>query len=162
MKWEEIRYPFYLPKDDKTGTELRKALFSNFVKYFEFDLMSYERSVGSFKRLLYGKRSYNNTSNLYHPPYDGEKFPDRDHSMIFKKKGTDRIIFVNCPYQFDKEKLEVWCNERNLIYVVCDKARSFYYPYKSEMIMVMSENTYLDLLYSDLAFPMYWNGYSQI
>lgn len=157
--WRKIEYPFYL-SNTKTDLELRMDNFNHFIQYFGFDLMSYERTVGSFERFLYGEKSYNNTSNRFSPPYQEEEFPDRDHSVIFKTKGTKRIVFVNQPYQFDKKELEEWCNERNLIYVDCEEKYSFYAPGVTNMVMVMSNDTWLEFLENPqyTEFPRCWDG----
>lgn len=159
QRWGKIEYPFDLPKGDTENT-LRMMNFQHFINYFGFDLMSYERTVGSFERLLHGEKSYNNTTNRFHPPYREEELPDRDHSVIFKVKGTKRIVFVNQPYQFDKKKLEDWCNEGNLIYVDCEEKYSFYAPGVTNMVMVMSNDTYINFLedHRYVEFPRHWNG----
>lgn len=160
MKWDKIKYPFCLPYGDD-GNILRIANFNHFIGYFGFDLMSYGGyPIGSYERLLFGKKSYNNTSNFYHGEY-GENFPDRDHCMIFKTKGTKRIVLVNQPYQFDKKKLEDWCNERNLIYVECEEKYSFYAPKITKMVMVMSDETYIKLIENPefVKFPRHWDGH---
>lgn len=135
---------------------MRKNNFVNFIEYFGFDLMSDIRDVGSFERLLYGERSYNNTRNVF-SYYNPDKFPDRDHSMVFKIKGTKKIVFVNQPYHFDLDKLENWCKERNLIYVNCHDTNSFYYPGNSCMVLVMSQDTYMEFL-KLYKFPTRWEN----
>lgn len=153
IRWEKIAYPFYKGKSKKEW-EIRNKKFLNFVEYFGFDCMSDIRTVGSFEKLLNGERSYNNTSNL-HYGYNPEKFPDRDHSMVFKIKGTKKIVFVNQPYKYNLQRLKTWCNERNLIYVICHDENSFYYPGHSNMILVMSNDTYIDFL-ELTEFPSVW------
>lgn len=84
-----------------------------------------------------------------------DKIPDDDHGRLFKKQGTKQIVYVNQPYGFNKEKLEQWCNERELIYVICDKKHSFYYPDNTDMVLVMSNDTYIDFLNLP-GFPIRW------
>ena len=84
-----------------------------------------------------------------------EDVPEHDHSLLFKKSGTSRIVYVNQPYGFDRVQLEEWCNERNLIYVICDKKYSFYYPDNTDMVLVMSNDTYISCF--DLTYwPQRW------
>ena len=81
--------------------------------------------------------------------------PEHDHGLLFKKSGTSQIVYVNQPYSFDRTKLEEWCNERSLIYVICDKKYSFYYPDNTEMVLVMSNDTYISCF--DLTYwPQRW------
>lgn len=156
MKWTKIKeYPFStngMFKDWKPRTDL----FWEFVNYFGFDRMTHCNSVGSFKRLLCGERSYNNTKNRFNRyGYGEEKVPEQDHFYIFKKNGTNNIVCVNQPYQFNLEDLEEWCNERNLVYVVCNSKYSFYYPCGTEMLLIMSQDTYMDFC-NFLDFPQKW------
>ena len=152
-RWEKVEYPFYKGRT-KEEWEIRNKNFQNFIEYFGFDLMSDIREVGSFERLLNGDRSYNNTRNVFRY-YNPDKFPDRDHSWVFKIRGTKKIVFVNQPYQYDLQKLEDWCNERNLVYVICHDKNSFYYPGNSNMVLVMSQDTYMEFLKLE-DFPRRW------
>ena len=82
--------------------------------------------------------------------------PEHDHGLLFKKARTSQIVYVNQPYRFDRAKLEEWCNERSLIYVTCDKRHSFYYPDNTDMVLVMSNDTYIE--YFDLPdWPLRWD-----
>ena len=143
----------------KEEYEHKEKLFFDFIKCFGFDRMAHCDRVGSFERLLHGKRSYNHVANLYWYPKgwkDLEEVPDHNHGLLFKIKGSRRLVYVNQPYQFDKDKLETWCNERNLIYVICDKKYSFYYPKNTEFILIMSNDTYV--VFSEIFkdFPRKW------
>lgn len=150
MRWEKVKYPFCfsgrLPDN-------RVKLFEEFVQFFGFDRMAIAVSVKSYEKLLHGNRSYNHAIR-----YDDNCFddvPQHDHARIFKIKGTDRLVYVNQPYSFDKEKLEKWCNKRDLIYVICNKKYSFYYPYNTEMVLIMSPDTYV--AFGDIPeFPRRW------
>lgn len=148
MNWEKInKYPYYLPKD---CTDNRVRLFNDFIKYFEFDRVSDNTMVGSMERLLCGKRSYNNTPYKYGLTFD--EVPDHDHARLFKKQGTNQIMYVHHPYKYDLSKLEEWCNKRDLIYVVMEQEDSFYYPGHSYMILIMSNDTYANF-YNSYGFP---------
>ena len=159
MKWEKLYFPWdWMRKWNRTEWEERTKLFDDFVMYFGFDRMAKAGSVGSYERLLYGKRSYNNVANSCYYPHgwkEPEDVPEHDHSLLFKKSGTSRIVYVNQPYGFDRVQLEEWCNERNLIYVICDKKYSFYYPDNTDMVLVMSNDTYISCF--DLTYwPQRW------
>ena len=150
MKWEKIHFPWRWMKRNKhiAQEEYQKRvwLFEEVVEMFGFDTMAYhDGSVQSFERFLNGKRSYNNVANSIYYPRGWRKpdmVPDRDHPIIFKTKGTNNIVYVTQPYEFNLKELDAWCNERNLIYIVCDNSWSFYYPDNTEMILIMSEDTY--------------------
>lgn len=154
MRWEETKYPFSF------GAKLpdnRKELYNEFIEFFGFNKMAFADGVGSYERLLYGLRSYNNTKLNYNWGRPLENVPDHDHARVFKIQGTDRIVYVNQPYQFNKERLEKWCVQRNLVYVICDKKYSFYYPERTELILIMSNDTYIDFLnFSE--FPRRWEA----
>ena len=159
MKWEKLYFPWdWIRKCDRTEWERRAKLFDDFVMYFGFDRMAKAGSVGSYERLLYGKRSYNNVANSCYYPHgwkEPEDVPEHDHSLLFKKSGTSRIVYVNQPYGCDRVQIEEWCNERNLIYVICDKKYSFYYPDNTDMVLVMSNDTYISCF--DLTYwPQRW------
>lgn len=158
MNWEKIDYPWKKLKMPDSQVDLRIKLFNDFVTYFGFDRMAWGERIGSYERLLYGKRSYNNVANscyYLHGWKEPEDVPESDHSLLFKKSGTSKIMYVNQPYEFDKVQLEKWCNERNLIYVICGKRYSFYYPNNTDMVLVMSNDTYIDCF--DLPqWPLCW------
>lgn len=63
MNWEKIEYPWKGINIPNSEIDLRMKLFDDFVTYFGFDRMARAKSVGSYERLLYGKRSYNNVAN---------------------------------------------------------------------------------------------------
>lgn len=157
MKWQKIKYPWCRREecnDCRIGGCME--LFSEFVDFFGFDRMASPGFAGDYGRLLYGKRTYNNVKCEYGTHYRiHDEVPDDDHSRLFKKQGTNRIVYVNQPYGFDKEKLERWCNERDLIYVICDSRYSFYYPQNTDMILIMSNDTYIDCL-NLTGFPRRW------
>lgn len=139
MKWDKIEYPW-----NEMGN---RELFDEFIQFFGFDRMAFSGFVGSYERLLYGKRTYNNVKGGYGSYCRTEDMiPDCDHGRLFKRQGTKQIVYVNQPYGFDKEALEKWCNERELIYVICDKKHSFYYPDNTDMVLIMSNDTYIDFL----------------
>jgi len=149
MNWEKIAYPWKGLKIPDSEIDSRMKLFDDFVTYFGFDRMARAESVGSYERLLYGKRSYNNVkdSRFYlHGWKEPEDVPEHDHGLLFKKNRTSQIVYVNQPYEFDRIQLEEWCNERNMIYVTCDKKDSFYYPDNTEMVLIMSNDTYIEYL----------------
>lgn len=157
IKWEKINYPWCSRnecKDCKTVNCME--LFEEFVKYFKFDRMALPSFVGDYGRLLNGKRTYNNVKCEYGTHYRiTDKIPDDDHGRLFKRQGTSQIVYVNQPYGFDREKLEKWCNERDLIYVICERKYSFYYPENTDMILIMSNDTYIK--FCDLeGFPWKW------
>ena len=149
----------WMRKWNRTEWERRTKLFDGFVAYFGFDRMAWAESVGSYERLLYGRHSYNNVANSCYYPHgwkEPENVPEHDHGLLFKKVRTSQIVYVNQPYSFDRAKLEEWCNERNLIYVICDKKYSFYYPDNTDMVLVMSNDTYIE--YFDLPdWPLRWD-----
>lgn len=155
IRWEKINFPWrWMGRNEHITPkeyQRRVQLFEQIVKYFGFDRIALPGSVGSYERLLFGKRSYNNVKYKYGVHFDN--IPDNDHGRLFKKQGTNNIVYVNQPYGFDLEELETWCNERNLIYVVCDKSWSFYYPDVTEMILIMSEDTYVDYIEEINDFP---------
>jgi hypothetical protein len=138
MKWEKIeKYPYFIPK---ACTDNRVQMFNVFIKYFEFDRVSDNTTVESMERLLKGKRSYNNTSYKNRVGFD--KVPNHDHAKLFKKQGTNKIVYVHHPYEYNLQELEEWCSKRDLIYVVMEREDSFYYPGHSHMILIMSNDTY--------------------
>lgn len=158
MEWEKIDFPWHWMKDDidRYKWEERTAIFEQFVELFGFTIMSQSERIGSYERLLNGKRSYNNVKDMMWYPRgwkEPEIPPNDDHARLFKKQGTSQIVYVNQPYEFDLEELEKWCNERNLIYVVCDTSWSFYYPNNTEMILIMSEDTYVGYIEKIQDFP---------
>ncbi len=156
MKWEKIEYPWCHLSECKT-CDIGKCmeLFNEFVQFFGFDRMCMAESVGSYDRLLHGCKTYNNTQLNYNHFRNYENVPEHDHARIFKIKGTNRILYVNQPYQFDQNKLEKWCNERGLFYVICDRKYSFYYPEHTEMVLIMSMQTYNEFLRIPY-FPLKW------
>lgn len=158
MNWEKIDYPWTGIKIPDSEIESRMKLFDEFVKYFGFDRMARAESVGNYERLLYGKHSYNNVAGSCYYPHgwkEPEDVPDHDHGLLFKKNRTSQIVYVNQPYEFDRMQLEEWCNDRNLIYVICDKKYSFYYPDNTDMVLIMSNDTYIN--YFDLPhWPQRW------
>ena len=160
MKWRKIEYPWKNLQIPDSKIDLRMGLFNDFVDYFGFDQMAWAESVGSYERLLYGKRSYNNVANScyylngWKKP---ERVPDDDHGIVFKTKGTSRIVHVSQPYAFDRVEIEEWCDKRELIYVICDKKYSFYYPDNTDMVLLMSKDTYIDYLKIP-RWPLRWEG----
>ena len=158
MNWKRIEYPWKTLEIPDSSIDLRMRLFDDFIGYFGFDRMAWAESVGSYERLLYGKHSYNNVANSCYYPHgwkEPEDVPEHDHSLLFKKTGTSQIVYVNQPYEFDKQELEKWCNERDLIYVICDTRYSFYCPNVTEMVLIMSNDTYID--YFNLPkWPLRW------
>lgn len=147
MNWEKIDYPWKGINIPNSEIDLRMKLFDDFVTYFGFDRMARAKSVGSYERLLYGKRSYNNVKDSCYYSHGWKKpenVPGHDHSLLFKKSRTSQIVYVNQPYNFDRVQLEKWCNERSLIYVICDKKYSFYYPENTDMVLIMSNDTGID------------------
>lgn len=159
MKWENISYPFgHASGISKEERKLRENLFYSFANFFGFNKMANYCEVGSFERLLYGEKSYNNTKNLSHG-YNPEKLPEKDHAYLFKINKTKKIVLVNQPYQFNIDILEKWCNERDLIYVIYDKKYSFYYPNGTEMVLIMSSDTYCDFTRDIPTFPKNDFGY---
>ena len=154
MKWKKIKYPYYFSADLPDNG---KGLFNNFIDFFGFDRMTGPLfdSVRDFGRFLQGNKSYNNVKVPGKEYRSWDKMPDCDHGRVFKIQGTKKIVYVNQPYQFNKKDLEQWCNERNLIYVICDKKYSFYYPGNTEMILIMSNETYIDFLEIP-GFPAKW------
>lgn len=161
IRWEKIHFPWGWMKRSEHITpeeyQRREQLFLRVVEYFGFDSMAYEDGIiQSFERFLEGKRSYNNVAgSIYYPRgwREPDRVPDRDHPLILKTKGTNNIVYVNQPYSFNLKELEAWCNERDLIYVVCDKSWSFYYPDNTEMILIMSQDTYVDYVEEIQDFP---------
>lgn len=161
MKWEKVHFPWGWMKRSEGITseeyQRREQLFHSIVDYFGFDTMAYENSdIQSFERFLSGKRSYNNVAgSIYylHGWRKPDRVPDRDHPIILKTKGTNNIVYINQPYDFKLKELETWCNERNLIYVLCDKSWSFYYPDNTEIILIMSSDTYVNYVKNIQDFP---------
>ncbi len=160
MKWEKIRYPWMGMKIPDSEIDLRMKLFDDFVTYFGFDRMANGGNAGSYERLLYGRRNYNNVKDSRYYPHgwkEPENVPEHDHGLLFKKTGTRQIMYVNQPYGFNRAQLEEWCNERNLIYVICDKKYSFYYPDNTDMVLIMSNDTYINYLTLS-EWPRKWEG----
>lgn len=151
MKWENISYPFgHASGISKEERKLRENLFYSFIDFFGFNKMANYCEVGCFERLLHGERTYNNT--IFRKEIV-DKLPEKDHAILFKINKTKKIVLVNQPYQFNADILEDWCNERDLVYVVYDKKSSFYYPNGTEMILIMSSDTYCDFTRDILDFP---------
>lgn len=158
MKWNKIEYPWKNLRISNINMDSRMKLFDDFVNCFGFDQMAWAESVGSYERLLYDKRSYNNVADSCYYPHGWKKpenLPEHDHSLLFKKSKTSQIVYVNQPYGFDRLRLEEWCNERDLIYVICKRKYSFYCPDSTDMVLIMSNDTYID--YFDLLhWPLRW------
>ncbi len=157
MEWKELKYPWcHISECNTCEISGCMQLFEEFTQYFKFDTMAVPGFVGSYERLLHGKRTYNNVKCQYGSHLrERDEVPDSDHARIFKRKGTNQVMYVNQPYGFDLEKLEQWCNERDLIYLICDKKYSFYYPNNTDLILIMSNNTYIDFLELP-EFPRRW------
>lgn len=153
MRWKIIDFPYGGNCD--VSLKERQRLFNEFVTFFGLDRISMPEMVGSYKRLLYGERTYNNTKLGYDHCVRQEYPPRSDHARLYKQQGTNRIIHVDQPYEFNKEELEEWCNERELIYVVCGKEKSFYYPGCTHLILIMSNDTYIELC-NIPGFPSEW------
>lgn len=142
-------------KDLGSGWRRNKKAVRDFISTFGFDRYGYAHSgsivhAGKFLRCETG---YNSKTRYPYQRFDAP--PCLDHSLIFHKTGTTRRMWVYHPYipclaacdipEFILE-LEIWCNERGIIYVFCPQSKSFYYPGKSYMVMLMSEETYVDCL----------------
>lgn len=157
MIWKEIEYPWCsIQECDECKIGGCMELFDAFVNFFEFDRIAIPGTVGDYGRLLQGKRTYNNVKCEYATHFRKcDEVPACDHARLFKKQGTNRIVYVNQPYEFDQKELEHWCDKRDLIYVICDSKYSFYYPENTSMILIMSNDTYIDCL--DIpGFPRRW------
>lgn len=127
--------------------------FRNFVTTFGFD--RYAR-VGSTSIVDPGKflrcdRGYD--TNWRCKSCDVP--PGLDHAMAFHRSGTKRRLLVCHPYIPNhiaaapheyEQILETWCYSRDIIYVFCPKVLSFYNPGATYMVLLMSENTYVDCL----------------
>jgi len=152
MQWEKIKYPFCF---SAKLPDNRKEIFEEFIKFFGFDRITIPYHVGSYSRFLHGSCSYNNVQIADNGYRLVDRLPDCDHGRAFKKQGTNQIVYVNQPYQFKRENLEQWCNERELYYVICDRKYSFYYPNNTEMVLIMSMSTYNEFLRIP-KFPLRW------
>lgn len=146
VKWEPIRFMY-------AGLEQSsEPLFEQFIDTFGFDQYMWNPWPRNFGKFLWGDRSYNAESMLDKlPPY-------KDHACAFKVKGTTKIMYVFHPYYYPEDhmqQLEQYCNDRDLIYIVCPKCHSFYCPGEANMVMLMSNDTYIDYL-SIPGFPTYW------
>lgn len=136
MRWKSKinQYPYFLPSDCEDN---RVELYTHFLEDFEIKKVSYCSSFeGYMGKFLNGDRSYNNTGKSIvfdKPPYN-------DHAIICKSQKSP--IYVFHPYYINKEKLEDWCNKRDIIYCICDPHKSFYYPEHSYMVLLMSEQSY--------------------
>lgn len=151
MKWEKIRYPYTLKVNPGTPpSEYRLKIFYDFVQYFGFDAMTHGAWVVNHEKYFACDRSYNTGKGVC----QGVPFDFGDHGYTFWKKGTKLRIFVSHPYQFSIERLELWCNQRELHYIVCPKARSFYFPTVTDMILIMHGDLYLDCLERMQGFPL--------
>lgn len=128
------KYPFYIPKDCKDG---RVEMYGQFISDFRLGRIGEYDRIGKMKEFLEGNRCYNNTGKEMFTDYP----PYTDHPLIFM--GESNVpMYVYHPYEIDKNKLEQWCNERDIIYCICDPDKSFYYPGRSYMVLLMSEDCY--------------------
>lgn len=132
--------------------------FRDFVATFGFDMFARagRGSVVRAGKFLRCEKGFNQPTRKWYsraPHYDVP--PCLGNSLVFQKSGTHRRMWVYHPYIPHYEastpgelvqKLEPWCNERGIIYVFCPQSKSFYYPGKSYMVMLMSEETYVDCL----------------
>ena len=148
MKWEMINGFIYANRPKAS-----KEMFDEFIKRFGFNQYILSPWPKHFDRFMNGDKSYNAGKWKFEelPPY-------RDHAVAFREKSTNRIMYVFHPYVYSEDQvmeLEKYCNKRGLIYLVCPETKSFYYPGSTKMILIMSENTYLDFL-SVPGFPEEW------
>ena len=143
VKWERVRYPWpWLCQPE------RIAIFNEIVKSLNLDQMAWDcYMIKDFGKFLNGSQYYNAGRGF-------DSVPRSDHAVILRKKRTRHIIYINQPYGFDLEQLEEWCNVRELNYLICDKSWSFYYPGETEIIMIMSSDTYVHYVENMPDFPM--------
>ena len=158
MDWKKAGFPCYQKVADQEIEAQKNILLTQFIQYFDFDRQAYGERIGSYERFLNGKNSYNSTKLSYSHDRNYDELPDHDHVRYFKKAGTKDVVVVNQPYQFDKTELDQWCSERNLKYLICQKSHSFYYPRHSEMILIMSQNTYEHYQTIKDDFPKRWES----
>ena len=152
VKWERIKFPWPWMKDlqvdGKNVYKHRKAIFNELYKSLDLNQMAYDcYGIRSFEKFLNGSQYYNTGRGW-------ESVPNSDHAIFLRKKGTRHIIYVNQPYGLNLERLETWCNTRNLIYVVLDKSWSFYYPNETEIVLIMSNDTYVHYVENIPGFPL--------
>lgn len=128
------KYPFYLPEGCNDG---RVEKYKQFISDFRLWWIGEYNRIGKMGKFLDGASGYNNTGKGMFTDYP----PCNYHPLIFK--GDSIVpIYVYHPYYIDKNELEQWCNEREIIYCICNPDKSFYYPGRSYMVLLMSECCY--------------------
>ena len=141
IQWNSTKQSPYRYMADNGGLQL----YENFVNLFGFDKFARRLSIKDMQKFLACDKSFNSGKS-----WKSDFPPFADHIVAFHKTGTTRRMFVYHPYWLDEEsgveKIERWCNERDLIYMICPKNMSFYFPGNTYMILLMTNETYIDCL----------------
>ena len=71
--------------------------------------------------------------------------PRLDHFTAFRTRDRNRI-YVYHPYSWTDDNagaLMSWCAKRDVVYSICPKSLSFYFPDCTQMIILMSKDTHV-------------------
>jgi hypothetical protein len=130
----------------KSYKERSEGLFDEFIETFGFDYYSWAPSVAKMEKFLEGKRTYNNAPMNH--IFDSNTVPRKDHAIAFKNSKTGHIMYTYQPYDLtvaDVKSLEDWCNSRgDIIYVISYKAMSWWLPGRTNLVMLLSNNSWIE------------------